>query len=47
MDSALMSLFGNGIQIRSRRRISGGDVNAAFELTLTGGKKILDRKSVV
>ena len=40
MDSALMSLFGNGIQIRSRRRISGGDVNAAFELTLTGGKKI-------
>lgn len=40
LDSALASLFGTGIGIQRRRRVSGGDINAAFELTLTGGKKI-------
>ena len=40
LESALCSLFGEGTEIESTRRISGGDINEAYGLTLTDGKCI-------
>lgn len=37
---ALCSLFGEGTRIESADRISGGDINEAYGLTLTGGERI-------
>ena len=40
VESALDSLFGSGIRITKKDRVSGGDINEAYGLTLTGGKRI-------
>ena len=40
LTGALCSLFGEGIKIESAGRISGGDINEAYGLTLTGGESI-------
>ncbi len=40
LESAINSLFGEGTKIESASRISGGDINEAYGLTLTGGKCI-------
>lgn len=40
LESAINSLFGEGTKIESISRISGGDINEAYGLTLTGGKCI-------
>ena len=40
LTSALCSLFGEGTKIESVNRISGGDINEAYRLTLTGGKTV-------
>ncbi len=37
MDNALESLFGEGTKIARSDRVSGGDINDAFRLTLTNG----------
>ncbi|MDE7199180.1 MAG: fructosamine kinase family protein [Lachnospiraceae bacterium] len=36
--NAVCSLFGEGTKIETTSRISGGDINEAYGLTLTGGK---------
>ena len=40
LNSAIHTLFGEGIEIEKTSRISGGDINEAYGLTLTGGKCI-------
>ncbi|MDE5866468.1 MAG: fructosamine kinase family protein [Lachnospiraceae bacterium] len=40
LEGAINSLFGEGTKIESTGRISGGDINEAYALTLTGGKCI-------
>ncbi len=40
LTSALYSLFGEKTKIESVNRISGGDINEAYRLTLTGGKSV-------
>lgn len=40
LTDALCSLFGMGTKIESASRISGGDINEAYGLTLTGGSCI-------
>lgn len=40
LKSALGSLFGEGTKIESTRRISGGDINEAYGLMLTGGRAV-------
>lgn len=40
LSDALSSLFGPGISVRSRTRISGGDINEAYALVLTDGQVI-------
>ena len=40
LEHALCSLFGEGTKIESTRRISGGDINDAYGLTLTGGQSV-------
>ncbi|MDE5931995.1 MAG: fructosamine kinase family protein [Lachnospiraceae bacterium] len=40
LTGALCSLFGEGIKIENAGRISGGDINEAYGLTLTGGECI-------
>lgn len=40
LESAICSLFGEETKIESVSRISGGDINEAYGLTLTGGKCI-------
>ena len=40
LESALYSLFGEGTKIEGTRPISGGDINEAYEVTLTGGQCI-------
>lgn len=40
LESAIHSLFGGETEIEKTGRISGGDINEAFELTLTGGRRI-------
>lgn len=40
IESALDSLFGSGIRITSMDRVSGGDINEAYRLTLTDGRRI-------
>lgn len=40
LKNALYALFGEGIKIESASRISGGDINEAYGLTLTNGKCI-------
>ena len=37
---ALVSLFGNSIAIAETDRLSGGDINKAYGLTLTNGKHV-------
>ena len=39
LDSALQDLFGPGIQLESRKAVAGGDINAAFLITLSNGEK--------
>lgn len=38
LESAVCSLYGEGTKVEGTRRISGGDINEAYGLTLTGGK---------
>lgn len=40
LSNALCALFGEGIKIESANRISGGDINEAYGLTLSDGKCI-------
>lgn len=40
LNSAIHSLFGEGIEIERSSPISGGDINEAYRLTLTGGRHI-------
>ena len=40
LTSALCSLFGEGTKVESVNRISGGDINEAYRLTLAGGKSV-------
>ncbi|MBD5519117.1 MAG: fructosamine kinase family protein [Lachnospiraceae bacterium] len=40
LESALCSLFGEGTKVEGTRPISGGDINEAYGLTLTGGERI-------
>ncbi len=40
LSDALCSLFGEGTKIEQTIRISGGDINEAYGLVLTGGKRI-------
>lgn len=40
LTSAICSIFGDKTKIESTSRISGGDINEAYGLTLTGGKRI-------
>ena len=40
LENALCSLFGEGTEIEQSCRISGGDINEAYGLTLTDGKRI-------
>lgn len=40
LKNALYALFGEGIKIENASRISGGDINEAYGLTLTNGKCI-------
>ena len=40
LPDALCSLFGEGTKVESVSRISGGDINEAYGLTITGGKVI-------
>lgn len=40
LESAIHSLFGEGTGIERRTPISGGDINEAYGLTLTGGRRI-------
>lgn len=40
LTGALCSLFGEGTRVESAGRISGGDINEAYGLTLTGGECI-------
>lgn len=40
LQAALCSLFGEGTKVQSISRISGGDINEAYGLTITGGKVI-------
>ena len=47
MDSALESLFGEGTKISRSERVSGGDINDAFRLTLTNGAPIFMKSNAV
>lgn len=47
MDSALESLFGEGTKIARSERISGGDINDAYGLTLTNGAHIFMKSNTV
>lgn len=40
LQNALCTLFGEGTKIESTGRISGGDINEAYGLTLTGGRAV-------
>lgn len=40
LESAIHSLFGEGTGIEKASLMSGGDINEAYELTLTGGRHI-------
>lgn len=40
LESAICSLFGEGTKVEGTSRISGGDINEAYGLMLTGGKCI-------
>lgn len=40
LESAVRSLFGEGTEIERADPISGGDINEAYGLTLTGGRRI-------
>lgn len=40
LDSALTSLYGTAVAVAHRERVSGGDINKAFALTLTNGERI-------
>ncbi|MDE7277747.1 MAG: fructosamine kinase family protein, partial [Lachnospiraceae bacterium] len=40
LTDALCSLFGEGTRIESADRISGGDINEAYRLILTGGQSV-------
>lgn len=40
IDEALSALFGSGVGISQRERISGGDINDAYGITLTNGCRI-------
>ena len=40
LESAIHSLFGEGTRIERTSPMSGGDINEAYELTLTGGRRI-------
>lgn len=46
LESALCFLFGKGTKVERADRISGGDINEAYGLTLTGGKRIFMKTNV-
>ena len=41
LENALSSLFGEGVSILKSRRVSGGDINDAYELMLTNGTSFI------
>lgn len=40
LEGALASVFGAGVGVSGRRRVSGGDINDAYDLTLTNGTHV-------
>lgn len=40
LENALASLFGDSITVIGKQRVSGGDINRAYALTLSNGKRI-------
>ena len=40
LENALASLFGDPITVTGKQRVSGGDINRAYSLTLSNGKRI-------
>lgn len=40
LDTAICAVAGNGANITKAERVSGGDINRAYALTLSGGEKI-------
>ena len=40
LESALAAIFGGGVTVARSRRISGGDINEAYGLTLTDGTTV-------
>ena len=40
IEDALVSVFGSSARIFRSDRVSGGDINRAYRLTLTGGTRI-------
>lgn len=45
LENALSSLFGEGVSILKSRRVSGGDINDAYELMLTNGTHAFMKKN--
>ena len=45
IDGAISALFGNHVKIAGRERISGGDINEAFGVTLTDGNRIFMKRN--
>lgn len=45
IDGAISALFGNSVKIAGRERISGGDINEAFGITLTDGNRIFMKRN--
>lgn len=47
IDEALSALFGSGVTVSRKERISGGDINDAYGLTLTDGNRIFMKSNSV
>lgn len=47
LESALCSLFGERIEIERTDRISGGDINEAYGLTLTDGQRVFMKTNTI
>lgn len=45
IESALASLFGSGVGVAKKDRVSGGDINDAYRLTLTDGRRIFMKEN--
>ncbi len=47
LEDALFSLFGNGVKMEHKQRISGGDINEAYSLALTDGRCIFMKANTI